>query len=74
MEFIALDIKVGHAGVADLDTPRIKSRVEFATYRQSGLCRGCGNEFDDRHAAGEGLAAPVLCDVTEQPMLDLVPF
>jgi len=41
---------------------------------QSGLGRCRADQFDDGEAIGQRPAAPVLGDVTEQPVLDLVPL
>jgi hypothetical protein len=48
--------------------------VQFAAHRLARLGRGGGDQFDDREAADERLAAPCLGDVAEHAMLDLVPF
>lgn len=74
MERIAGDVEGGHLGVADLDALGVGVFVEFAANRETGFCRGRRDQFDDRRSAGQGTPAPVLRDMTEQAMLDFVPF
>ena len=74
MKVVALDIKGGHLGVTDLDALRIGPRIEFTTHRQTGLCGRGGDQFDDRQPAGQRLATPVLADMAEQAVLNLVPL
>ena len=74
MEVIAGDVERGHLGVADLDALLVGPRVERALDLQAGLGRRRGNQLDDGHEIRERFAAPVLRDVAEQAMLDLVPL
>ncbi len=48
--------------------------VEGAFDFQAGFGRGAADQLDDGRTAFERLSAPVLRDVAEQPMLDLVPL
>ena len=41
---------------------------------QASLSRGGGDKLDDDFMTDQRLAAPILGDVTEEPMLDLVPL
>ena len=74
MEFIAGDVERGHFGVADFDAFGVGVFVEFAADGETGFRLRRRDQFDDRRSAGQGTPAPVLRDVTEQAMLDLVPF
>ena len=74
MERVAADIEGIHLGVADLDALLVGALVKNAFDLQSCFGRGCRNQFDDGGAALQWPAAPVLGDVTEQPVLDLVPL
>jgi hypothetical protein len=48
MERIAGDVQRLHLGIGDLDTSFIGSRIEHTLDFQTGLCRSCPNQFDDR--------------------------
>jgi hypothetical protein len=74
MELITLDVEAFHLGVGDFDAFVVGSRVECAFYFETGFGRGCGDQFDDGQPIGERPAAPVLRDVAEQAVLDLVPL
>src|SRR5580693_10792244 len=74
MERVAADIEGIHLGIADLDALLVGALVENAFDFQSRLGRGCRNQFDDGGAALQWPAAPVLRDVAEQTVLDLVPL
>ena len=74
MERIARDVESLHLGVADLDAfligPRIKGAFDLETH-----VRGSGaDQLDDRDAIRQRSGAPVLRDVAEQAMFDLVPL
>ena len=74
MELIAGDIEAFHCGVADLDALLVAARVERAFDLQTGLGGRRPDQLDHGKAIRKRPAAPVLRDVTEQPVLDLVPF
>src|SRR5258708_25094722 len=74
MELVALNVEAFHLGVADFDAFLVGSRVECALYFETGFGRGCGDQFDDGQPIRERSAAPVLRDVAEQTLLDLVPL
>jgi hypothetical protein len=74
MEVIACDVEGFHYGVAHLDAFLIAAGVECALDRETGFGRGRADQFDDGKAIGKRPAAPVLRDVAEQPVLDLVPL
>jgi len=69
---IALNVEGGHLSGGDLDTFLISVGVQFALNRQTG--RGCGDQFDDGQAAGQGAGPPVLRNMAEKAVLDLVPL
>ena len=48
--------------------------VEFGSNLQSSLGDHAGDQVDDDVVTDQGLALPVLGDMAEHPMLDLVPF
>src|SRR4051812_14545280 len=74
MERVAAYVEGVDLGIADLDALLVGSLIENAFDFQSRLGRGCGDQLDDGGAALQWPAAPVLRDVAEQAMLDLVPL
>jgi hypothetical protein len=56
------------------DIEAVGAGVEFATHLQAGLGRGRVDQSDHRQTAGQRRAPPILGDVSEQAMLDLVPL
>jgi hypothetical protein len=74
MEGVAFDVERRHFGVADLDAFFVCVGVEFAADGQTVLGRGRRDQLDDRRPTGERATAPVLCDVAEQAVFDLVPL
>src|SRR3954453_3480291 len=74
MESVALEVESCHLPLGHLDALWIGVGVEFTADGQAGLGRGTGDQVDYGEAAGERRCAPVLRDVTEQAMLDLVPL
>ena len=74
MELIAGDVEAFHLGFADLDALLVAAGVECALDFQSGLGRRRADQLDHGEAIGERSAAPVLRDVAEQPVLNLVPL
>ena len=74
MELIADDVEAFHLGFADLDALAVVVRVERALDFQPGLGRRGADQLDDGKTIAERPTAPVLRDVAEQPVLDLVHF
>ena len=74
MELIAGDVEAFHRGIADFDALLIAARVERAFDLEPGVGGGCADQLDHGKTIRERSAAPVLRDVAEQPVLDLVPF
>jgi len=71
---IALNVEGGHLSGGDLDTLLVSVGVQFALNRQTGRCGRGGNQFDDGQAAGQGAGPPVLRNMAEKAVLDLVPL
>jgi hypothetical protein len=74
MEIIARDGEAVHLRTGHLDSLRILGGIDFAGDGQAGCGSSCGNQLDDRQPAGQGPGTPVLRNVTEEAVLDLVPF
>ena len=72
MEGVAADVEGFHFGVGDFDALRIGPVIECTLDLESGL--GCLRRSTRPLAADAWLGAPVLGDVAEQPVFDLVPF
>src|ERR1700693_4524645 len=70
----ALDVQRSHLGIGDFDPLGIAFLIQFAVHRQAGFGRRGGDQVDHRDAADERLSAPVLRDVAEHAVLDLVPL
>ena len=69
-----MDVQACHLGIAHLESLRIVVGIELAGDAQASGRGGSGDQLDDGEAGGERFAAPVLGDVTEEAVLDLVPF
>ena len=74
MELITGDVDAFHLGFADLDAFLVAACVECALDFQAGLGRRRADQLDYGKAIRERPAAPVLRDMAEQPVLDLVPL
>src|SRR3954469_4855365 len=74
VELVALDVEACHLLVANLDPLRIAPRVQHAVHCQPARRRGRGNQIHNGRMADERAASPILGDVAEQAMLDLVPL
>ena len=74
MESVAGDVEGSHLGVGDSDALRVKVLVDFASHGEAGLGRGSGDQVDDNAIADEWRGAPILADVREEAVLDLVPL
>jgi hypothetical protein len=73
VERVADEIDGVELGVADFDVFLVGAGIKSAFDRQAGFRRRA-DQLDDSEAIHQRTTAPVLCDVTEQAMLDLVPF
>ena len=74
MEGVALDRERVHLLVGDLSAGRVEAFVQFGADGQSALGGGGADQVHHHLVADQRLAAPVLGDVAEHAMLDLVPF
>ena len=74
MEFVAFYVERRHFLVGDLDALGIKVAVHFAENFEAGCGRGAGDQLDDNEQAEERGGAPILSDVAEHAVLDLVPL
>ena len=68
-----LKIKGGHLGIGHPDALGVGATVEAAPDGEAGAGSGAGDQLDDHPVGEPWLAAPVLGDEGEQPMLDPVP-
>src|SRR5271168_833654 len=74
MERIEFDVDASHLFVGYDDAFGVAVFVDIAGYGQAGIGRCRSDELENDLMADEGLAAPVLGDVSEETVLDLVPF
>ncbi len=74
MELVAADFDQCKLFVRDLDAGLIGFGIQLGMNLEA--CRGSGrrNEIDDCLEATERFAAPILGDVGEQPVFDLIPL
>ena len=68
------DVDDVHVFVGHGDALGIGRVIEFAVHGQTGLRRGGAYQVDDDAVAHQRSGTPVLTDVREQPVLDLVPL
>src|SRR5271166_48859 len=74
MKGIAGYVEGRHFLVGDFDAFWIGVGIEFAADRQAGLGCGVGDQFDRDDNACERRSTPVLGDVAEHTVLDLLPL
>src|ERR1700676_311369 len=74
MKVGALQIDGGELFVGDSNPGWVAPPVELCSDLQSRLGGRAGDQVDDDVVTDQGLAAPVLRDVAEHTMLNLVPF
>ena len=74
MEVVGLEIEQGQFRVGDLDTGRVLASIKFGSNLQARLCRCVGDQIDDDFVTHQRPTSPVLGDVREHAVLDLVPF
>src|SRR5262245_36163017 len=74
VEGVPLEMELLHGLLRDLDPCWVRVLIQLAYHRQARRGRRGGNQIDNHLVAYERLAAPVLADEGEQPMLDLVPL
>src|SRR5258708_6544305 len=68
------EVDRSHLGGIGLLAGLIRRLVALGLHFQPRVRRGGGDECDHHFVADQGLASPILGDVAEKPMLDLVPF
>src|SRR3954447_5819704 len=69
-----VEVDAAEGLIGDLLLGRVGRRVECGADGQAGLGGGAANEVNDHVVAHQGTAAPVLRDVGEQAVFDLVPL
>ena len=60
--------------IGDFDASRIDASIQFSAYLQSGLRCRVRDQVDDYVVTDQRSPTPILGDVAEYAMLDLVPF
>ncbi len=61
-----------HLRVSDLHAGGVDAVVELGLHAEAGLGACVADELDDGREGSQGSTAPVLRDVTEEAVLDLV--
>lgn len=74
MEFIPTDPELGHFLIRDFDPLLVGIGIQRGMNRQTLFRPGIGNEVDNRIQTNKGPPAPVLGNVAEHAVLDLVPL
>src|SRR5438445_12656757 len=74
MEFITLDVERLHLGIGDFDALLVGRGIERTFDFQAGFGRRRSNQLNYGHAIDEWSPAPILRDVAEQAVLDLIPL
>lgn len=74
MKVRALQLDGSQLDIWDLDADRIRIGVQLALNLQTCSGSGVGDEVDDDLVALQRSAAPVLRDLREKPVLDLIPL
>jgi len=74
MERVTVDVEGSYVLVGYPDALGIAPRVQFAPHRQARLGGGGADQVDDGAVADQRLGPPVLADVGEQAVFDLVPL
>src|SRR5262252_7771955 len=68
------EIHAFHLRITDLQPGRIGVLIQLGLNSQTRVGRGMPNEVDDHLVADQGPPPPILGNMTEHPMLDLVPL
>src|SRR5512138_11981 len=74
MEGVRMQRQVTHLGRSDDDAGLIASLIELRLDAESGSRSRVTDQLDEGLDGPERTSAPVLRDVAEEPMLDLVPL
>src|SRR5882672_617447 len=74
MKLIRNEINRSEVVIANFNTCRVTTGIQFGIYDQA-LLRGCvGNQVDDYFMTDQGATTPILGDERKHPMLNFVPF
>jgi len=63
-----------HLFLRDANAFLVRPLVELGFDAETGLCARVANEFDNAFKGAQGPSTPILSDVAEKTMLDLVPL
>ena len=74
MEFVFFDPNSGEFLIGDFDPGWVCIPIPLGLDRPTRLCFGTADKINHDRPTHEWFATPVLGDVTEHAMLDLVPF
>src|SRR5438876_7458005 len=74
MKRMRVQREVAHFRAGDHTARRVATRVQLRLHSQAGHCARVADEIDHGLKGAEGTASPVLRDVAEEAMLDLVPL
>ena len=74
VEGVAGEVDGRHLGGIGFFTRLVGGFVALGFHFQSSVRGGSGDQFHDHFVTDQRLASPILRDVAEKPMLDLVPF
>ena len=74
MKRMRVQREVVHLRAGDNAARRVASLVQFGFDAQTGGRAGVADQLDHRLEGAERTAAPILRDVAEEAMLDLVPL
>lgn len=74
MKFARHEIESLHFLFYYFDPAFVRSSIQAALHRQSGLGRRARNQTDNRSVIGQRTSAPVGADECKESMLDFVPF
>ena len=74
MEMVTANVNLTELFFSNFDSCRVFVCIESTLDSQSRTGSCGGNKIDNNLMADKRLASPVLTDVGEEPMFDLVPF
>ena len=74
MEFVAGDIEGGHFSVTHFDAFFIDTFIKGTFNFEPSIGRRRTDQLDNGHAIDQRFATPVLGDMAEQTVLNLIPF
>ena len=74
MKLGQLEIDSAQFGIGDLEADRIDAAIQLGADFQSGWCGGVRNQIDDDVVTHQRSPPPILGDVAEHALLDLVPL